>query len=186
MKKIKITCKGTTEVSLDEINLIQGDLKSLNDNNFNKLKKQIFEHGFFVPFFITQLNEKKYLIDGHQRYRVINELIDKKEIIAPSKFPAVLIESKNINDAKKKLLAITSQYGKISKDSFAYFSNDLHDINFKECYSFDAFNIDSIFSEDENKDSNEIDVDSLDESNNIADEKKIKCPYCDREFPING
>ena len=73
----------------------------------------------------------------------------KNELKIPRKFPAVLINAKDIKDAKKKLLAITSQYGKISKDSFLYFIDDLDDIDFEESYSFDAFNIDELFSKAE-------------------------------------
>ena len=69
MEELKINCKGTTDILLSEINLIQGDLKSLSEKNFNKLKGQILTHGFIVPFFVTKLEEKLFLLDGHQRFR---------------------------------------------------------------------------------------------------------------------
>ena len=78
MEELKVNCKGTAEISLDDINLIQGDLKSLSEKNFNKLKGQMLTHGFIVPFFVTKIEEKFFLLDGHQRFRVISELVEKK------------------------------------------------------------------------------------------------------------
>lgn len=179
MEELKINCKGTLEVSLSEINLIQGDLKSLNEKNFNKLKNQLFTHGFFVPFFVTKLEDTVYLLDGHQRFRVINELVDKNELKAPEKYPAVLIEASDLEDAKKKLLAITSQYGKISKDSFLYFTDSLEGLDFSECYNFDAFDIDALFSSKDNEIDNELEIDT--ESG-----KEITCPHCQKSFSIDN
>ena len=180
MEELKINCKGTLEVSLSEVNLIQGDLKSLSEKNFNKLKNQLFTHGFIAPFFVSKIDGKIFLIDGHQRFRVINELIDKDELSAPERFPAVLIEASDLEDAKKKLLAITSQYGKISKDSFLYFTDEIEGLDFSECYSFDAFNIDDLFSKDDGNESEvEIDVDT-------SSDKEVTCPYCQKSFSIDN
>lgn len=184
MHEIKINCKGTLEVSFSEINLIQGNLKSLNEKNFNKLKKQIFKHGFFVPFFITKLKNKIYLIDGHQRYRVIDELHSNGEIKIPDKFPAILIKSKSLSDAKVKLLAVASQYGKISKDSFKFFISDFEKIDFEDCYNFDAFNIETIFDEIE-KSNEEVDINSLDSENSDGNVRQITCPYCNKQISFN-
>lgn len=188
MKKLTINCKGTMEISLDQIHLVQGDLKSLNNANFNKLKGQLMEHGFFVPFFITKLGNSFYLLDGHQRYRVLTELSDNKELEIPDKFPAVLINSKSVDDAKKKLLAITSQYGKITNDSFSYFTSDL-DMKLEDCFNFDAFNIDKLFNNDKdinpNKSSEieiEDDFSSKDFSSKDESFSKVICPHCNKDF----
>ena len=105
-------------------------------------------------------------------------MAEKNELKLPEKFPAVLVNAKDIEGAKKKLLAITSQYGKITKDSFLYFVDGLDDLDFKECYSFDAFNIDDIISKDDDHQELEIDVDT-------SSSDEITCPYCQKTFSVD-
>lgn len=57
-KNIRIACEGTHFLDIDEIDIFQGQLKSLSDENYEKLKTAILELGFSAPFFIWK-NEGK-------------------------------------------------------------------------------------------------------------------------------
>jgi len=53
-KTISVQCEGAHLLDIDEIEIFQGSLKSLSDQNYEKLKKSILELGFSAPFFIWE------------------------------------------------------------------------------------------------------------------------------------
>lgn len=176
---IEIKCSGKDFLSLNELKDFQGSLKTLSDANYKKLKKQIEEHGFCVPFFVWQDGKSNYILDGHQREKVLRRM-GKDGIEIPDKFPVVFVEAKNRNDAANKLLAINSQYGEISSEGLYDFMNDF-DINFDSInnFEFPTIDMDSLFNMfDENipdfQEENKIDrLDKL---------KEIICPECGCKF----
>lgn len=171
---IEIKCDTKDSLRIDELSDLQGNLKKLSKQNAEKLKKQIIEHGFCVPFFVWHDNEKNYILDGHQREKVLREMQENGEEI-PEKFPVVFIEAKNRKDAKKKLLAINSQYGTMSDDGLKIFLEDI-EFNFDELKDFELLNIDLnnfnyIFEiEDEKIKEKEISEEDI--------ECKNECPAC--------
>lgn len=121
---------GLPHVPVDALEPLQGELKTLSKREYNKLKKSLLEHGIIVPFFVWQESGK--LLDGHQRQRVmINEgwLID---------VPVVYISATDEQDAKRKLLVISSQYGRVSQEGWDAFTFDLDDGWLQETVHFDA------------------------------------------------
>lgn len=57
MKKIKIRCKGSTELALADLHILQDvedkfELKELSTANFERLKTSIEKRGFWFPFFV--------------------------------------------------------------------------------------------------------------------------------------
>ena len=164
---------------LSEINQIQGSLKSLSEKEYNKLKKSIEENGFDVPFFlwIPIKNEtaniegnqvkivkgKKYSLDGCQRHRVLT-----KEGFSETKFPYVEIKCEDFKTAKTAILRISSQYGRISQDSFDSFAFDLDDTWIKNTVNFDALSFADCFPPSDNM---EIDEEKMAETKNT-------CPKC--------
>src|SRR6187455_1275528 len=134
--EVKIKCRGSGEISLDKIIPFQGDLKDLSDSNYEKLKKQILTHGMVAPFMLWKGN----LIDGHQRLKTLLKM-KEEGIKLPELFPMVEIEAKDEKTAKKIVLAISSQYGKMTEESLFDFSKSF-DLEFKEMeesFNFDAF-----------------------------------------------
>ena len=118
-KTIEIKCKGAEKLDIAVLKDFQQDLKNLSKNNKAKLKKSLLEHGFIAPFFVWKNNNSNFLLDGHQRLKVLLEI--KKEGIGVPELPVVYIEAKNKEDAKKKLLQITSQYGEFTFDGLESF-----------------------------------------------------------------
>lgn len=95
----------------------QGNLKDLSDRNYKKLKNNIESRGFLIPVY-TWVDPKdglRYLLDGHQRQRVLttegwNEPIPYLTITAETKQEAMAI-----------LLEVTSQYGTITQEGLDEF-----------------------------------------------------------------
>ena len=121
---IQIKCETKDSLPLEELTNLQGDLKTLSKENAEKLKKQIRDNGFIVPFFVWRNGETNYILDGHQRQDVLRQMeADGEEI--PERFPVVYVEADDMKDAKKKLLAINSQYGKMTEEGLFNFIEDI-------------------------------------------------------------
>lgn len=120
-KKIKITAdERIPRYPLANIEGLQGELKSLSDVDGQKLRDSIEKHGFFAPLFIWENKGKYKLLDGHQRVALLSMMRDKEGVSIPD-LPAVTISAKNENEAKEKLLLITSQFGKVDKQGLYEF-----------------------------------------------------------------
>ena len=126
-KKIKITCKGSKSVPLEDLAEFQGNLKTLSEKSFEKLKRAILKHGFSFPVFVW----RNYIIDGHQRLSVIKVLIDEGYSI--DKIPVVEIQAKNKKEAGEKLLLLNSQYAKMTEEGLYNFLDDCG-IDFSELH----------------------------------------------------
>jgi len=128
--KIATELKDLPHVPVASLEPLQGNLKELTEREYNKLKKSIDENGVIVPFFVW-LEEGK-LIDGHQRQRLFMTegwAID---------VPVVYISAANEQDAKQKLLVVSSQYGKVTQEGWDEFTYDLDTDWLAETTHFDA------------------------------------------------
>lgn len=112
---------------------LQGNLKDLTKDNYAKLKKSLDTDGFIVPFFVWRNDGVAYLLDGHQRHRVLSS-----EQYEPHELPYVEIEAEDKKDAKKKLLRISSQYGTTTQEGYDEFTADLPQPELEETVTFDA------------------------------------------------
>lgn len=111
-KSIRITCEGKGTIALEQALGIQGNLKKISRVNLEKLKGRILKRGFNVPYHIWQNKGKNYLLDGHQRSKVLLELQAQGYHIPP--LPYDYIHAANMQDAKDALLGISSQYGEFT------------------------------------------------------------------------
>ena len=109
MSTLRVTCKGAQTLPLDRIEEFQGNLKKLSKKNLEKLKKRIIEDGFNVPFFVWDHEGMYKALDGHQRIKALCSLREEGWDIPL--LPVAFIEASDEQDARKKLLAISSQYG---------------------------------------------------------------------------
>jgi hypothetical protein len=168
MGEIKLKCTGTETISFRQVKDFQGDLKTITDDNLQKLKNSIIKNGFSAPLFIWKNKEKHYLLDGHQRVKALNSLFAEGYEIP--EIPIVYIEADNKKQAKEKLLYISSQYGQFTIDGYADFSFDINvDLN-------DLRLTDGVFYIGGIK---EVDIDSFFNDKEEGQEKKGKvCPHC--------
>lgn len=121
-KTIRVTCKANSTIALDEIYPFQGDLKTLTEENFEKLKNSILKYGISFPIFLWQNGKKARIIDGTQRDKVLRKI--REEGYKIPRLPIDYIEAADEMEAKEKILLATSQYGKMTNDGLMDFLNN--------------------------------------------------------------
>ena len=120
---IIIQCKSHKTLPIDQLLEFQGGLKRLTQKNREKLIGSICERGFIAPIFVWDDSGDYRLLDGHQRLKTLLWMREHGWDIPM--LPVDIIEADDEQDAKKKLLAITSQYGEFTTDGYAEFINDI-------------------------------------------------------------
>ena len=181
--------KDLPHVPVFSLEPLQGKLKDLAQREYNKLKRSITENGLIVPFFVW-LEEGK-LLDGHQRQRIFQREGWEMDV------PVVYISAADEQDAKRKLLVISSQYGKITQEGWDEFTFDLPDDWLMETTHFDAlpFVFKDIFTPDtdpeiSNKQYTDEDVQiiqgRLDDKYSGSGKQLtlVMCPHCGEEFYV--
>ncbi len=123
IKEIVIKCEGAALYEWKKLKNFQGDLKDLTEDGFNKLRAQIVENGFKAPFFVWKGHD--FILDGHQRIRVLGEL-EKDGYKIPAKLPVVYIIAETEKQAKKDVLGFISEYGQTTDEGLYQF---LHESN---------------------------------------------------------
>lgn len=119
-KTITIACKGALELSLDQLNILQKDLKSLSHDDYQKYKKEILDTGFGFPIKVWQDDQKKWwIVGGTQGYRVLTEM-HKEGFVIP-KIPCSVINAKSKKEAYRRVLQDASSYGRMESDGLYEF-----------------------------------------------------------------
>ena len=140
--KIKIGEMQIQNIDYRKLKPLQGNLKDLSKTNYSKLKKSFTEKGLFVPMFVWQEEDVFWLLDGHGRERLFSK---EKAVFVDSKgnetfeIPALIIQAKDLKDAKEKILLISSQFQKITQEGFDEFTFDLDSSWLEDSINFDAF-----------------------------------------------
>ncbi len=128
-KEIKISCSGNASVTVDSLIPMQGKLKELSDENYQKLRSSIMTLGYSFPVFVWLNRGKNHIIDGHQRRLALMRMREEGFVIP--KIPVVSVEAETRKEAAKKILATSSMYGKMSGDSLKDFIKEFS-LDFKE------------------------------------------------------
>lgn len=175
MKKVEIKCDSKNYIELSKFKELQGNLKDLTEANYNKLKESILKYGFISPFFSWFDGKTYWILDAHQRYRVLTNL--EKDGYDIPKLPTVLIEAKDKRTAKEILLTINSKYGKMTAEGLYEFINEVNfEIDFdniKAILDFPDLDLNS-FDLGFNKDIEVNDNNAIEQSNLYS--KEIKAP----------
>lgn len=119
-KVIEIACRGAGALELEEYTALQGKLKSLDVVDYERLRDLIIDLGFSDPIAIWKQKSKYYMLNGHQRVAVIRRMVEKEGWECPP-LPFCLIEAPNLKVAKDKLLALSTQFGRIEGDGLYNF-----------------------------------------------------------------
>ena len=173
MKK-RITVHNPSNLPLadyHEFKPLQGDLKTLPDENKKKLKASILKYGFRFPLFVwTDSEGAKWINDGHQREKVLAELEAEGYEIPP--LPYVEVEAKDRREAAELLLLANSRYGEYNPETtfFADFDIDLSFLSEIEIPELDIMAFSPLEEDPKEKEYDE----------NI--EMKNKCPKCGYEW----
>lgn len=148
MELIDVKCKGSGVRDISQLESFQGELKVLSDENYNKLKKEILELGFCEPVTIW----KNKILNGHQRVKTLTRMKDEGYDIP--KIPVNIVNAKDKKEAKKIILSLTSQFGKITNQGLYDFMKEA-EIGLDEVmdsFSFSDVNmkdVESLFGTDE-------------------------------------
>jgi len=108
-----------------ELEPLQGEYKDLGKAEFKKLKAAILD-SFKYPIFVwhDEIEEINYIIDGHQRHRVIMDTWPGGVNV-----PVVYIDAGDINEAKLNLLQVDSDFGKRSQEGFDAFIATIEEVH---------------------------------------------------------
>lgn len=141
VKEIKINCDVKLFIALENLNEFQGELKTITDKNYKKLKKQILGEGFCAPVFVWKNDGKYFLLDGHQRKLTLTRM--KAEGYSVPDVPAVEILAKTKREAKKKLLSYVSQFGKVDPKGLYQFIEEA-ELTIEEMDDFEIPEVDMV------------------------------------------
>ncbi len=88
-KIIQMTCRGNAWLKPDELEQFQGNLKTLSEQNYQKLKTAIADPkiGFSFPIFVWRSKNRNYIIDGHQRLITIRRMLKEGGASREGNFP---------------------------------------------------------------------------------------------------
>lgn len=124
IKAISIRCESKTYFDLEELKPLQGNLKELSKENFERLKNQLITNGVTSPLsiWIDPETQVKYITDGHQRRLALISLRGDGYEIPP--IPASIVEANTKSSAASILLGQASSYGEATIDGLYEFMND--------------------------------------------------------------
>ena len=117
-------------IDFNDLEDFQKNLKSITPESLNKLKSSIIKHGICFPKAVWVHDNKYYTIDGHQTKKALQALT--KDGYKIGKILYYKVNAKDISEAKKKLLLMNSQFGKITStglnDFFDNIESDMDEI----------------------------------------------------------
>ena len=116
-------------IDYHKLKILQGDLKTLSQENLTKLCNSIKRYNFFAPAFVWKSGDDLWILDATQRYHALEQL--EKEGCEIPEIPYIEIEAKDRKDAAEKLLQITSRYGTINEETTFFEDFDI-DLSFIE------------------------------------------------------
>ena len=128
-KMLEVKCDCSETIDWHELKDFQGGLKKRNDSDYEKMKTSILKYGLSFVVYYWNDGKNKYIIDGHNRKHVFEELEKEGYLIPP--IPAIEVFAKDREEAKQKLLRLNSTYGRLSKESVLEFAEDI-ELNFDE------------------------------------------------------
>ena len=172
MADIIIKAKGAREVSIDELVVIQGNLKELSETNYTKLHDLIVTKGFDSPIQIWEAPDgTKQILDGTQRLRVLLKL--REEGYTIPNIPVDIILADNLKDARERLLTKVSVYGDVTEEGLYEFTN------------FEGAVIEPDFAELLDIPGMDLDKDDIEVKNTSGEPgppQLVQCPQCQTQF----
>lgn len=165
---------------ITELNILQGSLKFLSENNYKKLKKSIEKYGFYIPVYVwIDEDGKKWLLDGTQRYNVLTT----EGWFEP--IPYLIIKAPNMATAAERLLTVASQYGTTTQEGLDEF---IAKFELPEIETLEMVNFDSVFdfSVEMNNNENKFETPQINNSSKSDKQSEIQCPECGYHSEISG
>lgn len=127
MKTIRIECDAKLMLPLSQLTGIQGDLKTMDKADFERLVKSFEQDGIDFTFHVWRDKAKKrwYMVDGHGRGLVLRELLKRGTHSLPKEqVPCTETFAKTLKEARRKILRSSSVYHKMTNDGLHRFMVD--------------------------------------------------------------
>jgi hypothetical protein len=125
---VKIRCKGTHSVRLQNIIALQGGLKKRGQADIDLLTQSLKDKGLLQPFVLWPYptDEGKEpthykILDGHGRYTALLQMFG---LDYEGEWPAIVVDAETEAEAKALLLEINARYGRITPKGLAGFLKD--------------------------------------------------------------
>ena len=130
-KLIEIKCDCKDYLDVNKFTSLQNNLKDKTEDQLNKLKNMIVKYGFSFPLFVwLSKDNTNYIMDGHGRDYICSQLVKEgylfkhKDGSESTLLPIVYVDAKSKREAKEKLLALNSSYGKITHEGLYEYVNE--------------------------------------------------------------
>ena len=123
MKTIQITVDAKEKIPHKQLIPFQDDLKTLGKEEYEKMRASFIKDGFSFVIHAWKNKGKTYIIDGHQRVFTVAQMEKIEKFKIPS-LPVAYIQAKTYKEAKLRVLAGASQYGKMHKDKLFSFMKE--------------------------------------------------------------
>jgi hypothetical protein len=114
LKTIKITVEAKTTIPLAKLEPFQDEIKTLPKEEYERMRANILKYGFSFAVHVWKDKGKNYIIDGHQRTFTLRQLETIEGYEIPP-IPVAIVQAKSFKEAKQKVLAGASQYGRMSE-----------------------------------------------------------------------
>lgn len=121
-QSVQIKCTGADLVPIDQFTDFQGKLKKLSEESYQRLKQSILSLGFSFPVAAWKYRNKNMVLDAHQRLATLRRMQEEGYIVPP--LPVIWVEAKDQQEAARKVLAATSQFGEIQQDGLHNFMQE--------------------------------------------------------------
>jgi len=121
-QKVEIRCTGADTIKINALTDFQGKLKKLSEESYIRLKQSILSLGFSFPVVAWKYRNKVFILDAHQRVATLRRMQQEGYIIPD--LPAVWVGANDPQEAARKLLAATSQYGEMRVDGLHDFMKE--------------------------------------------------------------
>jgi DNA modification methylase len=121
---VRVTCSATDLIDPETLTPFQGELKWLEEKQYEKLKASLLRHGFSFPVFAWKKGKASYVIDAHQRLLALSKMRAEGVGLEGGKVPVVWVEAEDERHAKELVLAAMSQYGRYDEDSIYKFISE--------------------------------------------------------------
>ena len=113
---VAILCDTPDHLKLSDLKAFQGKLKKRTDSDVKELANSIMHEGLIMPFVVWRNQSgENMLLDGHGRLQALSSIEFLDDSISEQDFPILYVRAETEDEAKKRLLQITSSYGKITK-----------------------------------------------------------------------
>ncbi len=119
-RNIEVKCTGASELSIENMEGLQEGLKTIDEDSLRKLCGEIDSKGFNEPIAIWSDGKTNWILNGHQRLAALKQL--ETEGYKIPAVPICWVHAKSINEARRKILSLASQYGEVTHNGLRKFA----------------------------------------------------------------